>query len=120
MGVDSLTFEHDMARKEGIAYLGPDNCLPQSKECKEVLADLERIIDTIKSNISKPDKFKAGCKVFVIGAPFRNCSNGQVEIIGFNMYADDTPNRDMEIKFKHHLYETYANKYFPFIGESLN
>lgn len=110
-GINQLSNEYDDACRCGIPYLGGDYP-PTTARCQQMLGHLKTIIAVIKRNAyMRQDYFTNGSKICVVGTPFLNTSNNTVQIIGFDMFEDHQANRQMEINFKHTLYEFYDKKY---------
>lgn len=110
-GVDQLFEEYALARREGIPYLGTEHFGPKTAKCKEMLDNVNVILNVIRRNGAiKQEFFTHGCKVCVIGRVFSH-SDGTNHVFAFNMIEDVDLNRDFEINFKKHLTDVYKTKY---------
>lgn len=114
LGVEKLFDDLDLARREGIAFLGAEHYGPRTAKCKEMLNHLNIIANVIKRNSAiKQDFFTHGSKVCVIGRAFSHI-DGTNHVFAYHMIEDTGINRDFEIKFKQHLLEVYETKYMKF------
>lgn len=110
-GIERLLDEYALAQKEGIPYLGTEHFEPKSDKCKEMLQNVNILINIIRRNGAiKQDFFTHGCKVCVIGRVFSH-SDGTNHVFAYHMIEDVAVDRDFEMKFKHHLISVYKNKY---------
>lgn len=113
-GIERLVEEYELAQKEGIPYLGATHFNPKTKQCKEMLQNINILINTIKRNGAiKQEFFTNGCKVCVIGRVFSH-TDGTNHVFAYNMIEDIDTNREFEIKFKHHLISVYQTKYLKY------
>lgn len=121
-GIERLLDEYELARKEGIPFLGAENFGPKSAKCQEQLQNVNILINIIKRNAAiKQDFFTHGSKVCVIGRAFSH-SDGTNHVFAYHMIEDADVSRDFEIKFKHHLISVYDMKYLKYKvnGETLD
>lgn len=79
-----------------------------------MLQNIAILLKTIQKNIADTQKdFKVGNKVYVCGVPLP-CRQNKVRIFAFDMYEDESANRDTEINFKKHLIRLYEKKYLKY------
>lgn len=113
-GIERLLDEYALAQKEGIPYLGTEHCHPNSDKCKEMLQNVNILINIIRRNGAiKQEFFTHGCKVCVIGRVFSH-NDGTNHVFAYNMIEDSGVNREFEIKFKQHLISVYKMKYLKY------
>lgn len=113
-GIERLTEEYALAKREGISYLGSENCHPSKSKCKETLQNINMLINIMRRTGSIKQEFLThGSKVCVIGRAFAHC-DGKTHIFAYQMIEDAHMNRDFEIKFKKHLISVYETKYLKF------
>lgn len=114
-GIERLTEEYALAKREGIPYLGTDDYHPNKTKCKEMLENISIIINIMRRmGAIKQEFFTHGCKVSVIGRVFGH-SDGTNHVFAYHMIEDDSKNRDFEIKFKNHLLSVYETKYLKYM-----
>lgn len=113
-GIEKLTEEYALAQREGIPYLGTEDFHPNKSKCKEMLQNINMIINIIRRmGAIKQEFFTHGCKVCVIGRVFGH-SDGTNHIFAYHMIEDASKDRDFEIKFKNHLISVYNSKYLKY------
>lgn len=113
-GIDRLLEQYALARKEGIAFLGSSHSGPKTAKCKEMLNNINLVINVIKKNATiKQDFFTHGSKVCVIGRTFGH-RDGKNHVFAYDMFEDAGISREFEIKFKKHLLDVYKMKYLKF------
>lgn len=73
------------------------------------------ILGAIDRNMAeKKNELVSGAKVCVIGVPFRNSQNNNIEIFVYNVHEDSGPDRQMELSFMNHVLHEYETKLFKF------
>lgn len=113
-GIERLTEEYALAKREGIAYLGADHFHPNTSECKEMLQNINIIINIVRRmGAIKQEFFTHGSKVCVIGRVFSH-TDGTNHVFAYHMLEDASMDRDFEIKFKNHLISVYESKYLKY------
>ncbi|XP_031632109.1 uncharacterized protein LOC116346291 [Contarinia nasturtii] len=113
-GIDRLLEQYALAKKEGIAFLGSSHYGPKTEKCKQMLNNINILINIIKKNaIIKQEFFRHGSKVCVIGRVFWH-RDGRNHVFAYDMFEDAGVSRDFEIKFKKHLLDVYRMKYLKF------
>lgn len=113
-GIERLTEEYALAQREGIPYLGAEDFHPNKTKCKEMLQNVNMILNIIRRmGAIKQEFFTHGCKVSVIGRVFGH-SDGTNHVFAYHMIEDDCKERDFEIKFKNHLISVYESKYLKY------
>lgn len=121
-GIERLIEEYKLAQKEGIPYLGTNHFNPKTTQCKEMLQNINILINIIKRNGAiKQEFFTHGCKICVIGRVFGH-TDGRNHVFAYNMIEDIDVKREFEINFKHHLISVYHTKYLKYKvdGKTMN
>lgn len=106
-----LEKDNSYAREWGFVYR--DQHYAKSSElCTKVTENVGILLKRIKSNTYVPQEpFKAGQKVFVVGAPYKPFPNSKNCIWVTEILVDDGHNPLVEINFKRQLIKLYNEKY---------
>lgn len=73
---------------------------------------LSIIYDRIERNLlASRNTIPLMSRVFVIGVPYQKPFRNDLSIYAYKMQVDAGTNTDMEINFKHHLFDMYENTY---------
>lgn len=107
--VHDLDEELKSCQQSGLSVMS-ENWQPSSKECKEILHSLNKVIHFIKRQVTKRTKLKLFRHAAVVGKPIRPFGKS-ISLHSNQIENDSGVDRSLELYFKKNLIRLYEEKY---------